>query len=170
MNSPFPLSFRETVEQADTRRIRQLVASTGYFSETEIDIAVELVEEFLAKGPASGYLFLFAEQTSGTDSTVVGYVCYGEIPCTMGSYDIYWVAVDPACQGQGIGKRLLHETEQRMRQLAGRHVYAETSGRPQYANTRQFYEHCGYEVASELLDFYGPGDSRVTFCKKLTQS
>ena len=48
-------------------------------------------DERLEKGAASGYEFVIAED----DSSMVGYACFGEIPCTVGSYDLYWIVVDP---------------------------------------------------------------------------
>lgn len=153
--------FRYEVVADDREQVRRIVAATGYFSDAEIEIAVELVEDRLAKGERSDYHFVFLDR--GED--LAGYGCFGEIPCTVGSYDVYWIAVDPNCQGQGIGKQLMREIERRIVERGGRHVYAETSGRPQYAPTRQFYERCGYEVASVLPDFYAPGDARVTYRK-----
>lgn len=154
-------TLRDTIAESDRAIVRQLVAATGFFRPDEVDIAVELVDERLAKGPASGYEFLFAEQSG----TVVGYACFGPIGCTLGSYDIYWIAVDPARQGQGLGRLLLDEAEKRIGQLHGRHIYIETSGKPQYAPTRGFYERCGYELACVMPDFYDIGDDKVIWRK-----
>ena len=41
----------------------------------------------------------------------MGYACYGPIAVTIGSYDLYWIAVDQSCQGKGLGKVLLAEAE-----------------------------------------------------------
>ncbi|HLE18127.1 MAG TPA: hypothetical protein VI728_07560, partial [Syntrophales bacterium] len=56
------LSYREEVTLTDRDDIRAIVSSSGFFSCEEIDIAVELLEERIARGEASGYFFLFAEQ------------------------------------------------------------------------------------------------------------
>lgn len=73
-------SFRDTVVQADRSSVREIVRSTGFFSAEEIDVAEELVCEHLQKGPASGYLFVFAQSPDGQ---VLGYACYGPVPCTF---------------------------------------------------------------------------------------
>ena len=95
--------LRSQVTPSDRDAVRRIVETTGFFRADEVDVAVELVDEALAKGEASGYHFVFAE----VDGIVVGYACYGPIACTLGSYDLYWIAVDPSRQGQGIGQILL---------------------------------------------------------------
>ncbi|MBN2294174.1 MAG: hypothetical protein JXM70_17235, partial [Pirellulales bacterium] len=52
--------FRTEAVPQDRRRVREIAASTGFFSPEEIEIAVELIDERLSKGPASGYEFVFA--------------------------------------------------------------------------------------------------------------
>jgi GNAT superfamily N-acetyltransferase len=158
-----PITFRYEVTPPDTALVRELVVSTGVFAAAEVEVAVELVQERLAKGEPSGYYFVFAEQGGRT----VGYACYGPIACTVGSFDLYWIAVDRVCQGQGLGRLLIAECERLISAQAGRHIYIETSNRPQYAPTRGFYLRCDYSQAAVFDDFYAPGDAKVVYCKRL---
>jgi GNAT superfamily N-acetyltransferase len=139
------------------------VASTGFFYPDEVAVAEELVLERLAKGPASGYHFVFAE----IGGQVAGYASYGHIACTRASYDLYWIAVDPRHQGRGLGRLVLAEAEKCIRAAGGRRVYIETSNREQYQSTRGFYLRCGYECEAILTEFYGPGDDKVIYVKAL---
>ncbi|MFZ5563316.1 MAG: GNAT family N-acetyltransferase [Thermodesulfobacteriota bacterium] len=125
---------------------------------------MELVSERLDKGPASGYDFVFCEDESGR---LLGYACFGPVPCTRSSFDLYWIAVHPDLQKNGMGRALMAEAEQRIVRAGGTKVYVDTSGRPQYEATRRFYERCGYARVAELTDFYGPADGKVIFEKKL---
>ncbi len=159
-----PLSFREEVLPGDPAAVRDIVASTGFFYEHEIEVAVELVEERLQKGLKSGYLFLFAEQGGRT----VGYSCYGEIACTAGSYDLYWIAVYNDCRSQGIGKVLLQKTEAQIAGRQGRAVWVETSGQNKYAATRNFYLRSGYQEEAVLKGFYGSDDDKFIYVKRLS--
>ena len=154
-------TIRAVVRTSDHGAVRRIVAATDFFRPDEIEVAVELVDEYLAKGLASGYQFLFAE----LDSSVAGYACYGPIACTLGSFDLYWIAVDPSWQGRGLGQILLRETEKQILQQGGRHIYIETSGRPQYTPTRSFYERCGYEVVAVLPEFYDHEDDKIVWRK-----
>jgi ribosomal protein S18 acetylase RimI-like enzyme len=154
-------AFRYEVTPADRESVRRIVESTGFFQPAEIDVAIELVDEHLAKGLASGYYFIFAELNGQT----IGYACYGPIACAVGSYDLFWIAVDKPQQRCGWGQTLIAEAERRVREAGGRRVYVETSNRPQYAATRTFYERVGYRQEAVLPEFYGVGDDKVIYVK-----
>jgi len=158
-----PIEFRRTVIPEDAQAVRRLAQATGFFHADEIDIAVELVQERLAKGEASGYEFIFAEDSRG----LAGYTCFGPIPCTGHSWDLYWIAVAPDRQGQGLGKELMVRTEAAVRAAGGTRIYIDTSSREQYAPTRAFYQRCGYRTATILEDFYAPADGKVILEKRL---
>ena len=163
MTAPRGISLRRAPRRADAAAVADLVAGTGFFSDEEVGIARELVESALASGHASGYEFVLADAAAG----LAGYACFGRIPGTEASFDLYWVVVAPSLQGQGVGRRLLGETESAVRSMGGTRLYIDTSSRPQYGPTRQFYAACGYSVAAELPDFYRPGDGKVIFVKPL---
>ena len=159
-----PILFRDAPVTADTARVQEIIESSGFFSPQEIEVAQELVEERLTKGISSGYLFLFAE----AEGRVIGYTCYGPIPCTMESYDLYWIAVEQTLRGTGFGRELLQRTEQAIGRAGGSRIYVETSSRELYESTRGFYGACGYGEAAVLEDFYAPGDHKVIYLKVLS--
>lgn len=161
-NAP-AITWRYEVTPADVAAIREVTASTGYFHDEEVVVAVELVEERLAKGADSGYEFVLAE----CDGRLIGYTTFGPIPCTKSSFDWYWLAVRPEMQGFGIGKQLLQQVESRARAMGGTCLFAETSGRPQYATTRAFYEHMDFTLCEVLDHYYETGDGRATYTKPL---
>jgi D-alanine-D-alanine ligase len=154
-----PITFRYEPVPADRQAVRAIVQSTDVFNATEVDTAVELVDERLSKGPASGYHFVFAER----EGEMLGYTCYGPIALTAGSYDLYWIAVSKSSQGLGLGRILLQKSEELVRQSGGRRIYIETSNRHDYTPTRMFYLRCGYTQEAVLKDFYAPGDDKVIY-------
>lgn len=158
------LALREKVRAADGDHVVDLLRATGFFREEEVLIGRELVDETLQRGAASGYSFVFADRVDGS---LAGYACYGRVPLTASGFDLYWIAVDPAEQGRGLGRRLLAECERRISADGGTQVWVDTSGRPQYAPTRGFYERAGYAVAARLADFYAPGDDKVIYVRRL---
>lgn len=158
--------LRTDLREEDIYRVRIVTEATGFFSAGEVGVAVELIEAAFKQGPASGYSFLFAE----LDDALRGYTCYGRVPCTEASFDLYWIVVDAASQGQGIGKQLLVRTEDCIRHAGGRQIYAETSSRAQYRPTRSFYRHNGFRQAARLKNFYAVGDDKVIYCKLLVDS
>jgi ribosomal protein S18 acetylase RimI-like enzyme len=157
------VAFRYEASPADMQAVGEIVSATGFFNSAEVDIAVELVEDRLAFGDASGYFFVFAEEAG----RVLGYTSYGPIAGTAESFDLYWIAIQGDQQGRGLGRILMSETERMIRKAGGRRVYAETSGRPQYEPTRLFYERLGFAQEAQLKDFYAPGDDKVFYVKVL---
>jgi D-alanine-D-alanine ligase len=165
--------FRREVVPGDRQAVRELLESSGYFYPEEVEVAVELVEERLARGDASGYQFLLAETGGGepgegaAGARVAGYSCFGPIPATRGGYDLYWIAVHEEFRRERLGTELLQRSEEIIRAQGGRRIYVETSGRAQYEPTRTFYRSRGYREEAALEDFYGPGDAKIIYLKEL---
>lgn len=155
--------YRQQIKPSDIEAIADIVEESGFFSDEEIEIAIQLAEEKLDQQESSSYRFLFAE----IENQVVGYTCYGLIPATVGSYDLYWIVVAKDLQGLGVGKMLMAETEQLIYQSGGRQIYAETSSRDQYQPTHEFYETCGYHQEAFLNNFYAEGDGKIIYAKIL---
>lgn len=144
----------------DRPAVERMTRDTGFFHEDEVAIAVEVFDAAVAG--TSDYVAVGAE----VNGALAGWICWGPTPCTLGTWDCYWIVVDPAHQGEGIGSTLLGEMEQR---LAGRArlIVAETAGRDEYGPTRAFYERRGYHAQSRIPDFYAPGDDQVVYVKYL---
>jgi ribosomal protein S18 acetylase RimI-like enzyme len=156
-------TFRYDTHEHDMKNVREIIESTGFFYDFEIDVAVELVEERIKFGIESDYYFVFAEHEGKT----VGYTCFGPIPCTKQSFDIYWIAVHNNSRGKGLGALLLAETERIINEMGGNGIYLETSSREKYLPTRNFYLKCDYAVESQVKDFYDYDDDKVVFVKRL---
>jgi ribosomal protein S18 acetylase RimI-like enzyme len=144
-------------------RLESLVRSTGLFREAEVRTAVEVLDEALDGDDDYRILGAFDGES------LVGYACWGPTPDTVGTYDLYWIAVDRSRQGAGIGTRLITEVEQRLRAEGGRLIVVETSSRSDYAPTRAFYEVRGYHKAATIPGYYAPADDLVIYVKDLTQ-
>jgi len=158
--------LREQVRQDDLAAVRRITESSGFFQEAEIEVAVELVQTRLSQGAASGYHFLFADAAPPAHLTI-GYSCFGPIPCTQGSFDLYWIAVQNSYRRIGLGKLLLVESEGIIRRMGGRRIYAETSSSSQYEPTRIYYSRSGYMQQALIPDFYAPGDGKIIYVKEI---
>lgn len=159
-----PITLRHELRPSDPDAIARIVSSTGFFRPAEVGVAVELATERLAKGDASGYHFVLGDNEAGV---LVAYACFGPIPCTVDSFDLYWIAVDTSLQGHGLGRRVLREAEATIRAMGGRRVYIETSSQPLYEPTRRFYAASGYAEEARLRDFYTAGDDKVIYVRRL---
>ena len=146
---------------ADRGRIEEITRAVGLFRPDEIPVALEVFDEAVRAGSQDApYNALGAD----VDGRLSGWICWGPTPCTLGTYDLYWMAVDPALQGTGIGTALVLEMERRLSAVA-RLIVVETAGRPDYGATRRFYEARGYRATATIPDFYAPGDDQVVFVK-----
>lgn len=148
----------------DRDAVLRIVAATGFFTPAECQVAAEVLDEALAK-PDAGYTVFVAEE----QGRILGYVCFGATPLTEGTWDLYWIAVDPGLQSKGIGRALMALAEERVRAVGGRLLLVETSGSDLYTPTRAFYQRLAYTEVSRIADFYRPGDAKVTYAKRLDQ-
>ena len=146
---------------ADRRRIEDITRAVRVFRDDEIPVALEVFDAAAAGSPD------YAALGAVLEGQLVGWICWGPTPCTLGTYDLYWMAVDPRTQSAGVGTALVREMEGRLAGSA-RLIVVETAGRPDYRPTRAFYEARGYRRAAVIPDFYAPGDDQVVYLKTLT--
>jgi D-alanine-D-alanine ligase len=151
-------------EPRDRDAVLAFMAETGFFRDDEMEVAREVLDEALAKGPAGPYQSFVAEE----GGRPVGWVCFGPTPCTVGTFDLYWIGVARDRQGKGVGVRLAAYAEDLIRRRGGRLAVVETSGRAVYDPTRLFYAKLGYREAARVRDFYAPGDDKIIYVKSLT--
>jgi len=166
MTKAASVRYRSRPRAADVAALRRLVAATGVFYRRERAIALELLVERLKRGRKSGYSFFFADR----GAELVGYCAWGPVPLTERSYDLYWIAVAPSAQGQGLGQALMRLAERAVARRGGGNLYIETSSRRVYDRTRRFYRDARYAQVARLRDFYAPGDHKVMFCKVLRRA
>lgn len=162
-----PVIIRPLVA-ADRGAVLGIVRRVGNFTADEVDVAMELVDEWLADGESSGYLTRVLADSDAVPS-VRGYVCFGPTPMTEGTFDLYWIAVDPDDQGRGFGARLITATEEEVRARGGRLLLIETASQEAYAATIRFYERAGYVIESRIADYYRPGDDKLVFAKRFVR-
>lgn len=162
-SKPAPRPLIRYTEAGDRDGILNFMRATGFFHDGEIEVAREVLDEALSKGP-TGHYQTFTLIEAGKPA---GWICYGPTPCTTGTFDIYWIGVSADHQGRGFGRALLEHVEKLIRKAAGRTIIIETSGRPLYDSTRGFYLKTGYAEAARIADFYDRGDARVIYVKPL---
>lgn len=146
----------------DRAAIEQMFQSNTIFGKHEVAVALEVFDASLNPAQAD-YESVGVE----LDGRVVGWICWGPTPCTEGTFDMYWIAVDPSVHGAGLGSMLVAEMERRLTGRA-RLIVVETGGRKEYDATRGFYLARNYQEVARVKDFYAPGDDQVIFVKRLS--
>jgi ribosomal protein S18 acetylase RimI-like enzyme len=153
--------MEQTIRKAtagDTAAVMDIIRRTRFFRPVEEDIALEVLDDAVTDPTYQSYVI-------ETHGRVAGWVCFGITPCTLGTFDIYWLAVDPQAQHSGLGSALLTFAERQIAAQGGRLMIIETSGSEMYRPTQRFYEKNGYRLAACVDDFYAPDDPKMIFTK-----
>lgn len=155
------------IDKPQANELETLVAlteATGFFQSDEIAIVREMLQEFVEQPDADEYLWVVYRDAVGAPP--LGYACYGPASMAVGTYDLYWIAVDKTQQDKKIGSALLRYIEEDLEKRGARQLYIETSDKPQYAPTRAFYERRGYALVAHFRDYYALDDGKVIFFKE----
>lgn len=155
--------YRKETKQSDLADFQEVLKSSGFFYDYEIEAAEDFLKYQLEDGDESGIHYFMAED----NGKLVGFICFGHDSCTVSTWLLYWMAVHADYRCKGIGKALLQKFEDYVASKGGKKICGETSGRELYKPTRDFYVRNGYSLAAEIPDYYSKGDSRVTIVKDL---
>jgi ribosomal protein S18 acetylase RimI-like enzyme len=158
-----PMKIRSLVRK-DRATLLSVLIKTRSFTSAEIDVAMELIDIVL-NDPIQKDYHIYC-MVDGLDQAI-GYICYGPTPMAQGTFDLYWVAVDPDFQGQRVGSKLLNILEELVKVEGGRLILADASTIPHYEKTQKFYLKNGFQEVARIPDYYHPGNDRITFCRRL---
>ncbi len=150
--------------QKDRAILHSMLLRAEVFTPEEVNIAMELIDLVLKDPNQRDYLihcFVNAHDQP------LGYLCYGPVPMTQGTFDLYWIVVDRDFRGQGIGSGLIDFLEEEIRKRKGRMILADTSSIFSYEKAHQFYLKKGFQEVARVPDFYWEGNDRITFCKRI---
>lgn len=97
--------------------------------------------------------------------------CYA-IPekLTDGTWNMLAIAVHPSSQGKGAGSAIVRHLERELLARGQRVLIADTSGTPEFGQTREFYRKNGYSEEARIRDFWASGNDKVVFWKRLIDS
>lgn len=152
------------IRRGDRAGIESLLNRASEFTRDETACALELVDGSLARGNSDEDYAVFCAESP--EKGIIGFVCYGKTPLTQATYDLYWIAIDPARRRGGLGKRMLGYLENILNAKGARLLVAETSSLSAYAQACSFYAKEGFREESRIKDFYASGDDLLIYCKR----
>jgi ribosomal protein S18 acetylase RimI-like enzyme len=155
------MELRTQLRKADLPALAQMLRDVQVFTEEEVRCGVELAEQTLAG--EDGYHWVLAEE----GESLLGVICYGSVPLTVGTWDLYWILRSPRAPSRGVAKVLLEACEADLRNHRGRLLVLNTSGTPAYQPARDFYLRNGFELSARLIEYYRPGDDLCIFTKRI---
>lgn len=160
------LTFREGLNDNDPQIIRNIAASTGFFDKEDIDTNYQLAHDWIKTNQNNRKCdvdFLLVEMEGKT----IAYACFGKIPTTESSYELYWLSTHNEYRGCGVGRLLMRQLIDKISQSGGTKLFVKTDGTEQYLPTRRFYESCGFMQEACLKGYYGDKDDCCIYSYKI---
>ncbi len=154
-----PMKIRQT-NQDDIAAMQEVLDRTELFPS---EMLPDMVGEFLSDDESSD-IWLTCE----ANGKAVGF-CYA-VPEELaeGAWNMLAVAVLPTEQGNGFGGAITKHLEVELKKRGQRILIADTSGKDEFAQTREFYRKNGYSEEARIRDFWAAGDDKVVFWKSLS--
>ncbi len=153
-------------ELKDSEKLVRLADATGVFKAGEAaSLLGGVLKDYYGGGLGEGHQVYVC---TGGNAEPVGWVYFSPSYKADGVWDLWWIGVDPSFHSQGFGLKLVEFVESTIRGAGGRILIIETSSTSPFNNVRDFYRNRGYSNCGTIPDYYGPGDDKVTFVKRLT--
>ncbi len=153
-------------DPVDTPALLALADASGLFQPLEVEALLgSVLDDFHANRLGPGHqVQVWSDSPAGTPA---GWVYFAPTDKADGVWDLWWIGVAPARQGQGIGSELIRFVEGQVRAAGGRLLVVETSSLPALDPTRAFYARHGYARCGMVPDFYADGDGKVIYAKRV---
>jgi len=147
------------VKKADIPELKKVLDSSELFPSYLLD---DMISDYLNNDSSTDFWFTTIENGNPIS---IGYCAPEKL--TKGTYNLYAIAVSKNQQGNGVGKQMMQYIESQLRDIGHRILIVETSGKPEFELTREFYIKCQYTKQAVIPEFYEKGDDKVVFWKKL---
>ena len=147
----------------DKKALMAIADAIGMFSPQELSELGGMLAEYFDGNLGSDHFW-----STYDDGEPVGVAYYAPEQYAYGTWNLYFIAVHPERQGEGIGGQLLRYVEQMLASRGERVLLVETSGLPNFERTRAFYRQNGYDEEARIREFYKAGDDKIIFRKALT--
>lgn len=146
----------------DQEILMEIAVAIGLFTEGELEELGGMLTEYFNGGLGEDHFWLTYD-----DGGPTGVAYYAPEPYTYGTWNLYFIAVHPQYQGQGIGTKLVQYVEQKLATQGERLLLIETSGLAKLEGTRAFYSKLGYHEEARIREFYRAGEDKIIFRKVL---
>jgi len=147
------------ITQNDLQKLKEVIDSNELFPSDLLD---EMSSDFFTNESSLDVWF-----TAELQDNPIAVAYFAPERMTVGTYNLYLIAIHKEFQGKGYGKEIMNFIEQYLKELNGRILIVETSGLPEFELTRKFYDKCNYERAAVIKEFYQEREDKVIFWKKL---
>ena len=146
----------------DKKALMTIAEAISLFRPQELEELGSMLVEYFNGNLGSDHFWITYD-----DGGPVGVAYYAPEPYADGTWNLYFIAVHPERQGEGLGAKLMRHVEQILAERGERLLLVETSGLPNFERIRAFYHKQGYEEEARIREFYRAGDDKIIFRKIL---
>lgn len=147
------------VRKEDLKALKQVLDSIDLFPSEMLD---EMIDEYLSNPNSEDIWFT---KIIDNQPVSIGYCAPEQL--TKGTFNLYAIGVRKDLQGNGIGGEMMTFLEAHLKALGHRILIVDTSGTQEFELTRKFYFDRNYTHEATIRDFWGEGDDKMTFWKRL---
>jgi len=157
----------EAASPSDRSALLAVAARTELFTVDEAEALLGgVLDSLAAERMPAGSVALACRLTS--NSQPCGWTYLAPDDHAAGVWNLWWLGVEPAAQGTGAATALLRSAEAHAREHGARLMIIETSSLDSQARARRFYARERYSAVGQVPDFYGTGDDKIIFFRRLT--
>jgi ribosomal protein S18 acetylase RimI-like enzyme len=149
----------------DRTAVRSLALVNRMFAPEEMGGFDEMLSGHL-DGSTPDHHWVVAE----TAGAVTGAGYYAPEPFADRVWNLRFLAVHPDAHGRGVGTAVVGYLVDHlvvMGEDTARVLVVETSGTEAYARARAFYLARGFDEEARIREYYGPGDDKVVFWRRV---
>ncbi len=146
------------IAYSDVPAIKRVIDSVELFPSEMLD---EMISGYLSEqGNAEIWLTL-------DDNGPIAVAYAAPERMTDGAWNLLLIAVKSERQGQGAGQMLISHIERLLNERNQRILLVETSGLPEFQQSRRFYAFAGFSEEARIRDYYKAGEDKIVFRKTL---
>lgn len=159
----------ESVSEGERQTLLNIAVGTGLFTVDDAEALLGSVLTELARGNLpDGHAAVCWRPHVGAPAA--GWAYFAPDAFAAQVWNLWWIGVLPEFRGSGAGAALLAHAERVAHAAGARILVIETSDQPVLARAQRFYITGGYAERGRIPDFYGDGEAKVVFSRRLAGS
>ena len=142
-----------------------IIEASGQFDADGLAYTASTLNAYLENSADAIWLTALADEEQP-----VGVAYCAPEPVTNGTWNLLMLWMQEGFVGKGLGKAIVSEIENELRNRGARLLIVETSQLPDFELARKFYQSYGFKLEAEVKDFFDVGDNKLIYTKAVTTS
>lgn len=148
----------------DSEIVVALSISSGLFPAEAAEVPAKMMEDYFHQNQREGHRCLLQYDKSNQP---IGVAYLAPVVATDRVWNLLMIAINESHQGQGFGSKLVDKIEEDLKESNQRLLLVETSGLPEFEQTRSFYKKLGFTEEARVRDYYEDSNDMILFRKEL---